>query len=466
MTSPSLILAVDAGSTTFKAAAYTEALEEMATACVPTPYSHRRDDCCQMPVESVTKAVVRLRDELMRDLNLAAADWRVAVTGQAQTFAVLGETEEERLPFISWMDVRAGLQSRWLEERIGPGFHRHCSFSRPLPELMLTKLVSAHQARRNFPGAGDRCLPLVSFVGELLTGVCVLDTNQAAMTGLYSLEHQDWWPQALELAGTTAAHLPRLVPAGVPLPATAELTPGHTVRAFVPCANDQTAGALGAGLERGRLLVTLGTALVVYRRTGTDPGPYTPEGCWGPYPGSGYYELATSDHGGKALLAARGKLMPGAPLTSVDALAVEGREALSIDAPVFFPSLADREPWKPFSRPEADLPVLCYAVLEGIAFELRLLLEHLCETIPDSLAVAGGGARSPFWRQVLADVLACRITTTEGNPVHGAAVLATKSGTPSPGKSTGPFCDPDRQWTERSRARYVHWRRRRLALDR
>jgi xylulokinase len=45
---------------------------------------------------------------------------------------------------------------------------------------------------------------------------------------------------------------------------------------------------------------------------------------------------------------------------------------------------------------------------------------------PDSMLLTGGGARSPFWRQMLADVFACPVTTTintEG-PALGVAILA------------------------------------------
>jgi xylulokinase len=46
------------------------------------------------------------------------------------------------------------------------------------------------------------------------------------------------------------------------------------------------------------------------------------------------------------------------------------------------------------------------AVLEGVAFNLRIILDALCEqgAAITSLRLIGGGARSSVWRQILADV--------------------------------------------------------------
>ncbi len=74
-------------------------------------------------------------------------------------------------------------------------------------------------------------------------------------------------------------------------------------------------------------------------------------------------------------------------------------------------------------------PHLTRAVLEGVAFGLRDSFElikgaGLAEI--KQVRVSGGGARSPLWRQILADVLDAElvtINTTEG-AAYGAALLA------------------------------------------
>ena len=71
---------------------------------------------------------------------------------------------------------------------------------------------------------------------------------------------------------------------------------------------------------------------------------------------------------------------------------------------------------------------LTRAVLEGVSYGLRDSLE-LMRTLgitTTQVRVSGGGARSPLWRQILADVFNAEIVTvniTEG-AAYGAALLA------------------------------------------
>ena len=72
---------------------------------------------------------------------------------------------------------------------------------------------------------------------------------------------------------------------------------------------------------------------------------------------------------------------------------------------------------------------LTRAVLEGVAFGLRDSFELMKAAGLRDVAqvrIAGGGARSPLWRQILADVLKVElvtVNTTEG-AAFGAALLA------------------------------------------
>lgn len=69
------------------------------------------------------------------------------------------------------------------------------------------------------------------------------------------------------------------------------------------------------------------------------------------------------------------------------------------------------------------------ATLEGIALGLRVALDELrrMTAIDDEMIVVGGGARSPFWRQVFADVFDCTLLKTtidQQAAALGAAALA------------------------------------------
>jgi xylulokinase len=71
---------------------------------------------------------------------------------------------------------------------------------------------------------------------------------------------------------------------------------------------------------------------------------------------------------------------------------------------------------------------LARAVIEGVSFGLRDSLELMrgLGLVPDQVRVSGGGAKSPLWRQILADVFNVEIITVNSNEgaAYGAALLA------------------------------------------
>jgi xylulokinase len=76
-----------------------------------------------------------------------------------------------------------------------------------------------------------------------------------------------------------------------------------------------------------------------------------------------------------------------------------------------------------------SFPHLTRAVLEGVAFGLRDSFELMKSAGLENISqvrVTGGGARSPLWRQILADVFGSEIVTVnaEEGAAYGAALLA------------------------------------------
>jgi xylulokinase len=279
------------------------------------------------------------------------------------------------------------------------------------------------------------------------------------MGGAYSLVLGEWWPAALASCSLPATCMPRLVDVGATV--RASVTPQADL--FSPtvavtfAGNDQTAGAYGNGCERGGMVVTLGTALVVYRHTGTQPGPYNPRGCWGPYPGGSYYELGTIDQGCQALDWARNQLMPGTAPGAFDAVAqqvLEGQREST--APFFLPArIASGSPW---TEPVVDRPAAAYAVLEGISFALRRLIEVNLQAKGQArdIIVIGGGSKSAVWLALLASVLGVPVIPGRGDALLGAAAMSV--GTPAAaGGATRTVYRPDPRLTAVLEERYRRW---------
>ena len=67
------------------------------------------------------------------------------------------------------------------------------------------------------------------------------------------------------------------------------------------------------------------------------------------------------------------------------------------------------------------------AVLEGVAFSLRQVFDLFQSPEVDTIVLAGGGAKSPLWRQIFADVFGRKVITLDGGAEgsgFGAALVA------------------------------------------
>ena len=65
------------------------------------------------------------------------------------------------------------------------------------------------------------------------------------------------------------------------------------------------------------------------------------------------------------------------------------------------------------------------AVLEGVAFSMRHCIMVAGVSMPERVTLTGGGAKSPLWRQILADVIGCSVTVDDSadHGLWGAALL-------------------------------------------
>ena len=444
-------LALDCGSTHFKAALFDESLHRLAEAKLPVQSLAYRTDRIELGAEEIWQSTLELIRLTCQQAGLDTSQVaQFSITSQAQTFLLVDETGAPITPLISWLDSRAKALVPQLQHALGKDFAHHCSFASPLAELQLAKLL---WLRKHSPELVDRArliAPLPTWLTLRLGGVAAIDDNIAAMSGLYSLHTRGYWRSALELCGVPESKLPGLVKAGTPIwvnQACPELALSpQTV--IILAGNDQTCGAYGNGCRAGVAdkehpwadkehpwadkehpwIATLGTALVVYRLAGPTPGPYHPSGCWGPYPGGGYYELAVQNYGCAALDWALKILFPGQELTAFFSSAQSIAANWQAVPPFFYPDqMGSPSAWVGVgSQPERAM-----AVLEGIGFNLRrLVFDELdagesVESGFEKLIVTGGGSRNDFWMQLLADILDVPIQRGFGDGLLGAAWLAS-----------------------------------------
>ncbi len=451
-----LILAIDCGTTNLKTALFDPALRRVAAAAAPVEYRIFTSEQVECDPEKIWPTLVALIRKVCGLAGIAPANIQTIVLGsQAQTFTILDPRGQPLIPFIGWPDKRPVAEAREITAQLGADFHRHCTFAPPVPQLTLAKLVWLRRRDPALVQKPNQVMLLPTYFAWRLAGLNITDPNLAAMGGLYSLARQTWWDDALRVAGVNTRQMSTLVDLGQAIPcrqADRELGLSPQLR-IVLAGNDQTCGAVGNGVTENQLVLTLGTALVVYRHAGHQPGPYHPQGGWGPFPGGGYYELATRDEGCSALDWAIGQLLPGA---DPDTFRARGATA-EPGAALFFPSrFGNDNAWSGSS----DVAARARAVIEGISFSVRQLLEEGLDIPRGSVAVSatGGGSRSHGWLQLLADILNCRVQQGAGDALLGAARIATGRAGDSSAAGSGQSFTPDAAAAARYEQVFTRWR--------
>lgn len=410
-------IALDCGSTNFKAALFDEGLHRLAEAKLPVQSLAHGIDRVELGADEIWQTTVELIRHTCQQVGLDTSQaTRLAITSQAQTFLLLDESGAPLTPLISWLDHRAEALLPQLRHALGADFAQHCSFPSPLAQLQLAKLLWIKQHAPELLARTRLIAPLPTWLTLHLGGAAAIDDNTAAMSGLYSLRSGGYWHAALELCGVQETQLPKLVKAGTPLLLSQS--------AIILAGNDQTCGALGNGCRAGVWVVTLGTALAAYRLVGQPAGPYHPTGWWGPYPGGGYYEMAVQEYGCAALDWAHQVLFPGQDLAAFFSAVQGAMHAPQATWPFFYPDQMGTPSAWVGSGSQVEMAL---SVLNGIGFALRSLVFDELSAGGDlqKLIVTGGGSRSDLWLQLLANILGVPIQRGSGDGLLGAAWLAS-----------------------------------------
>ncbi len=381
----------------------------------------------EMPVAETVNTFREAVQTAISSADIKPTDLKaVAITSQAQTFTIRDAEGIARFPFISWRDTRCEADNQ--AAVLLPEFSDHCSVAQCLPCLTVAQMEFGRRTGAFSIRKGDRILFLPTWFVLDLTGQTVVDTNLAAMSGLYSLKDNNWWTDALAICGLEPEHLPSTTGIGSVAGVTASSAEAYGLPQGIPvvlAGNDQTAGAFGAAIDRQEAaLMTLGTSQVIYAFRRQLPPPM-PEVTRGPYPGGAFYQLASDSFGAGTQNWAI-KVLPGC------------------DSPKAFDQLAASAPldchgvrfvadgpagtgrWTGTLNPLADEADQARALLICLAERMASMLEsmHLIDT-QVRVMVAGGGSRSTPWMECLQTRLGRPLQRcTEADPARGAFRMA------------------------------------------
>ncbi len=423
-----MILAIDLGSTSFKTAIFDQALNQLGHGAYLLNYLYAAGGRVEL---EVGEATVAFRNAVREAIGSSGIDVKsiraIAITSQAQTFTVLDRAGRPKMHFISWQDMRPqqAVQRLKRQEKFSD-FARHASFGELLPNLQICQLEHLQETQPGLIAPDDRILNLPTFFIHKCTGVAAVDANLAAMSGLYSLRLEDWWPTATEACRIDKGQLPAVLPVGT----VAALTNRDAIQFGLPegipvvsAGNDQTAGAYGARVyEEQALLIGLGTAQIAYICTEEVPEAEK-DIIRGPYPGGKHYRMAADTYGGNIVKWAQ-TILSGCE-TDQEFFAQAGKAEPGCQELLFeIDSTSGEGTWKNIGlhHKAADF---ARSTLECLSRRMAEMVERLGVNLSDTkILVAGGGSFSHLWVKILSETLGASITITESNPLCGAARMA------------------------------------------
>lgn len=425
-------IGIDAGTQGVTVAIFDETGSELASADEDYPSHHPRPGWAEQSMEDVWQGLCRAAHRARREADIPDSAIRsVGLSSQRGTFVLLDSQKIPLAPAILWNDSRARHMEEALATKIDRTRYREITGMPLSGSWALAKLAWLRQHR---PDLLDQTALIANGQEYLLhrLGADAFESDPASLTlnGMLDIRRLDWSEEVCAAAGITHDLLPPVGPpasqVGVLSPAAAEATGLPAGTPLCKGAGDQQCAAIGAGvISQGLAEMTVGTSAMMVAHL-DDPDLVT-----GPSPyigGHGIPGLWDAEGGafsiGSALNWWRAQLgLADSPAGGNSESGWEAFMDLAAAAPagskgiIFHPFFAGQV--TPYYDAAArggfrglslhhDRTCLTRAVLEGCAFEMRLMVDALNSDISGGitdLRITGGGTKSALFRQIQADVI-------------------------------------------------------------
>lgn len=368
----------------------------------------------------------------------------ISFGGQMHGLVILDENDQVIRPAILWNDGRTTKETDYLNQVIGKEKLSEYTANIAFAGFTAPKILWVKENEpENFAKICKIMLPK-DYLAYCLTGVHCCDYSDASGMLLLDVKNKCWSEQMLEICGVSREQMPELFESyekvGTLKPEVAKELGLPETCLVAAGAGDNAAAAVGTGtVGDGQCNVSLGTSGTIFissKNFGVDPhnalhafahadGHYHLMGCMLSAASCNKWWMdtiiGTKDYGKEQ----------------------EAIENLGENHVFFLPYLMGER--SPHNDPQArgtfigmsmdtSRADMTQAVLEGVAFAIRDSFEvakslgiHIERT-----KICGGGAKSPLWRKIIANVLNIkvdRIASEEGPALGGAMLAAVADGT-------------------------------------
>ncbi|MCL2286953.1 MAG: xylulokinase [Firmicutes bacterium] len=363
----------------------------------------------------------------------------VSFSGQMHGLVALDEDDKVLRRAILWNDQRTQAQCDYLNNTIGREILLENAANVALTGFTAPKILWVKEHEPEIFAKIKKIMLPKDYIAYKLSGVFATDYSDASGMLLLDVKKQDWSDKMLEIIGVKREQLAKLYHSyeavgtvtaeaakATGLPATAKVVIGG---------GDQAVGAIGSGIvSEGMCSVSLGTSGVLFVAADNFAVDKSPAAIHAFCHSTGKYHFM-----GVTLSAAGSNKWWVEEILHTEDYQAEQKNINKIgENPVYFlPYLSgERTPHNdPFARgafvgmntttTRADMT---QAVMEGVTFSLRDILVRVRElgANVNTARIIGGGAKSPLWCQMTADILRLKVEKIEAGegPAFGAAILA------------------------------------------
>ena len=390
----------------------------------------------QEPADWYNEAIAGLKD-LLKDVDKSEVAG-ISFGGQMHGLVILDENDEVIRPAILWNDGRTQKQVDYLNNEIGKEtlskYTANIAFAGfTAPKILWVK----DNEPENFKKIKKIMLPK-DYLAYKLSGTFCTDYSDASGMLLLDVKNRKWSKEMCDICGITEDMLPKLFDSFEKvgelkhdLAAELGLRDGVVIAAG---AGDNAAAAVGTGtVGNNKCNISLGTSGTIFMSS--DSFAVDSNNALHSFDhADGHFHLM----GCMLSAASCNKWWMDEILKTKDyADEQKGIDKLGENHVFFLPYLmGERSPWNnPNARAtftgitmDTTREDMTQAVLEGVAFATRDMYE-VAKSIgvaPKRTMICGGGAKSPLWRRMIANILNVEVDvpSCEEGPGMGGAMLA------------------------------------------
>ena len=440
-----MYIGVDLGSTNIKAAIYDKDFNLIDRQSRPVNYI-RDFGFVEFDAWAYYRDLVGLLADMVKANGVSHVD-EIAFTGQAESLVVVGADGKPLMNAISWMDERSTEECKVLARQFDAAACEAVTGQMAvLPTWPATKILWLKNNRPEIYENAATYMLLKDYIVYCLTGSKVADMSIATFSFYFDIYKKAYWQEMLTAIGVSENQLPALCePCSVAgtLLSEAAGAMGLSVQSKVNVGTlDHFAGMIGTGnINKGGITLSTGTVMALATMSSAEEGRNTGIAMHYGFVPNTYVMLPVAESGGVSLeWFKRSCMAVDYDTMNVELAKREPNELIFLpylvgtNAPEFDPE-ANGVFWG--LRQEHDAIDMAGAVMEGVACVLRKNCDHIAANGVklSSIIATGGGAKSPIWCQMQADItgLPVAIPKEKEAACLGAAMIA--------GVSDGRFAD-------------------------